>query len=249
MSKISEYWESLEYQDVASYTQMTYPNWLQDFGQSLFRDSTIAVIESMTEPLHPLQRVVDLGCGVGDWTRQYLRFADRVVGVDINTSFIEKASRDAERHGVSDRTTFVSTNIAEWDDFDDAGLVSAGAVTMYLDDEENRTLVGRISEAQKPGQFLYVRATVLNPGRAPYSTDGGHYRPRRWYDRLFHEFGYRPRLVEYSTSLVGVGSLARLGMPPRLASLSTFGVNGAIRAARILKRNVDYCNWFLQKAE
>jgi SAM-dependent methyltransferase len=249
MSKISEYWESLEYQDVASYTQMTYPKWLQDFGQSLFRDSTIAVIESMTEPLHPLERVVDLGCGVGDWTRQYLRFAREVVGVDINQSFVDKATRDAEEDGVGDRARFVATNIVEWDDFEDAGLVCLGAVMTCLDEDENRTLLDRIADAQRPGQFLYVRATVLNPGRQPYSTGGGHYRPRRWYDELFHEFGYRSRLVEFSTSLVGVGSLARLGMPPRLASLSTFGVNGTIRAARILKRDVDYCNWFLKKAE
>lgn len=247
MSRISEYWESLEYQDVASYTQMTYPKWLQEFGQGIFRDSTVAVLEQLTEPNHPLRRIVDLGCGVGDWTRRYLSFADQVVGVDINASFIRKAQSDAQRDGVADRTRFVATNVVEWDDFADAELVCLGAVMTCLDEAENRTLLRRIAAAQSPGNHLYVRATVLNPGRTPYSTGGGHYRRRRWYDRLFVGCGYRSRLVEFSTSLVGIGSLTRLGMPPRLASLSTFGLNGAVRAARVVGRDVDYCNWFLER--
>jgi hypothetical protein len=87
----------------------------------------------------------------------------------------------------------------------------------------------------------------VNPGRRGYATQGGYYRRRRWYDDLLRELGYRTRLADYSTSLISVGSLARVGISPRLASLSTLGMNSAVRAARILKRDVDYCNWFLER--
>src|SRR5262245_2143273 len=63
-----EQWRSRRYADIASYTHSELPPWFQEFAQSLFRDSMIDLVEALTLHRRPFERILDLGCGVGDWT-------------------------------------------------------------------------------------------------------------------------------------------------------------------------------------
>src|SRR5690242_21766879 len=58
--------------------------------------------------------VLDVGCGTGDWlitaAKAYPSMS-RLVGVDINKKFIEYASAQAEKQGVSDRVKFQTMDV------------------------------------------------------------------------------------------------------------------------------------------
>ena len=244
---IKDHWRSQEFQDTRSYTHMPYPRFVAEIGQNWFRDCAIAVIQRRTRASHPFRRVVDLGCSVGDWTLRYLDFAERVTGVDINESFVQQAQINAANKGVAERADFLVADIASWSDFEDAGLVTIGAVLTCLDADENHELVGSAGAAQRPGDWLYVRATVLNPGRREFSTHGGFYRPKTFYRNLFASHGYEPVLESYSTSLATAGAIVRAGAGHRPARVATLGLNASIMGARFVKRDLDYCNWLLRR--
>lgn len=244
--RIRESWRARRYEGSRSYTRMNYPRALADAGQAWFRDSAIAVVRQRTRRAHPFRRVVDLGCGVGDWTLRYLEFAEHVTGADISEAFIAEARASATRLGVDDRSDFAACDIAGWTDFADAGLVTVGAVMMYLTEDEIVRLLARVSEQQRRGDWLYVRATVANLGRA-HSTDGGHYRARRHYEQLFQAAGYATEVSTYSSSLTTTGTLVRGGISHPLARLLTAGLDAAVVGARLLTRDVDYCNWILRR--
>ena len=245
---IKEHWKSQEFSDTRSYTHMPYPKWIAETGQNWFRDATIAVLRDRTRDAHPFERVVDLGCSVGDWTLQYLDFSESVTGVDINESFIEQARANAAAIGAEDRADFHVHDIATWRDFDNAGLVTIGAVLTCLDARDNDTLLGRVGRAQRAGDYLYVRATVLNPGREPFTTEGGHYRPKSYYRQLFRRHGYEMEFETYSTSLATSGALVRAGLGHTLSRGALLGLNSAVMAGRFVKRDLDYCNWLLRRS-
>jgi SAM-dependent methyltransferase len=245
--RIKEHWRSQRFVDARSYTQIALPRWIAEGGQGLFRDNVIATLERRTRDQHPFRRVVDLGCGVGDWTMRYLDFAERVTGADINDSFIEKAREDAAREGLADRADFHVHDIAAWDDFEDADFVTIGAVLTCLSERENEALLGRVRDALARDDYLYVRATIVQPGREPFSTSGGNYRRQRYYDELFRRMGFEEVFSGYSHELLTSGALVRAGVPHRVAQLSTLGLNSALTGVRLVRRRADYFNWLLRR--
>src|SRR5688500_10106413 len=54
------------------------------------------------------KRVLDLGCGVGRWTRLAARRGAVVTGVDLSPTMIEEATRRAGEAGLSSRCDFVT---------------------------------------------------------------------------------------------------------------------------------------------
>lgn len=245
--RVKDHWRAQQFTDTRSYTHMPYPRWIAETGQNWFRDSTIAVLEDRTRSHHPFRRVVDLGCSVGDWTLKYLDFAERVTGVDINASFVEQARRNAQERDDAARADFHVHDIATWKDFEAADFVTIGAVLTCLDARDNDTLISRVASAQSTGDFLYIRATVLNPGREPFSTEGGHYRHKSYYRRLFRRHGYDVEFEAYSTSLATSGALVRAGLGHGLSRGALVGLNSAVMAGRFVKRDLDYCNWLLRR--
>lgn len=63
----------------------------------------------------PGTKVLDVGCGVGRWSRFLARQGGDVTGVDLSPTMIEEARRRAKEEGVDDRCDFQVTNLAELD--------------------------------------------------------------------------------------------------------------------------------------
>lgn len=248
-SSIAEQWKEKTFEDVSSYTHQPYPIWMQNVGQTLFRDAMIDVIGALTRPLHPLDRTVDLACGIGDWTLGYLDFSRRVTGVDISPDFVEQGRQQARDRGVDDRAEFTAMNLLDFDDFDDADLVCLGACLTCVDDMDARTVVEKISNHQNRGQFLYVRTTVVNPFHEEYQTDGGFYRPPYFYDGIFEEFEYDVCARQFSASVIPAQILFRAANMNSYgaARAATAPIAAAIRAFRMSLRENDYMNWILRR--
>lgn len=192
----------------------------------------------------PFSRVLDLGCGVGDWTLGYLSLARRVVGVDVNAAFLDaaRASASTELRGAD--AEFVKCPIQAWDDFDGVELVSLGGVLMYLDDSETRALVARLAARLESGAMLYVRSSVVTRLRRPFATPTGFYRTPEWYEALFAHLGFRVADAASSAAVV-TQSLAQAVSAP--AWVSSFVVESE-RAERTLRRENDFMNWVLLRS-
>lgn len=59
--------------------------------------------------------MLDLGCGVGRWSRLAARRGARVVGVDLSTTMIAEAERRAEQDGVAGRCAFLTADLSTLD--------------------------------------------------------------------------------------------------------------------------------------
>lgn len=66
------------------------------------------------------ERVADLFCGLGNFSLAIARSGARVVGVEGAQSLVERASRNAERNGLTERCRFVKADL-----FKEAGAVLA----------------------------------------------------------------------------------------------------------------------------
>ena len=58
-------------------------------------------------------RVLELGCGVGRWSRRLARAGIRVTGVDLSPAMVAEATRRAKAEGVGDRCEFIEGDAAE----------------------------------------------------------------------------------------------------------------------------------------
>jgi SAM-dependent methyltransferase len=83
--------------------------------------------------LPPDGRVLDLGCGFGEWLLAALEAAPGAagVGVDTSTPALDEARTRAGRRGLSDRVRFEQTDAATWsgDGFD--AVLSIGATHAF----------------------------------------------------------------------------------------------------------------------
>jgi len=60
----------------------------------------------------PGTRVLEVGCGVGRWSRRMARRGARVTGIDLAPHMIEEARRRAERDGVAGQCRFLVADLA-----------------------------------------------------------------------------------------------------------------------------------------
>ncbi len=63
--------------------------------------------------LQPPERVLDLFCGLGNFTLPLARRAGQVTGVEGDAGLVSRARENAERNGLADRTRFYTANLYE----------------------------------------------------------------------------------------------------------------------------------------
>ena len=126
-------------------------------------------------------RVVDLGCGNGDWTEWFAGFARELHAVDFSRGFVDhvrarlaaRAATVTVAHG--DVTTFPIPPARD--------LITCGAVTQYLDDSEVAALFARAADALAEDGVFYFRTTISRKGGHRRQTESfqGIYRTQDWY--------------------------------------------------------------------
>jgi 2-polyprenyl-3-methyl-5-hydroxy-6-metoxy-1,4-benzoquinol methylase len=143
--------------------------------------------------------VIDFGCGPGQEAIEIAEHgAARVIGVDIDETFLEQARQQAMEHGVSDRTTFVTRT----DEMADA-IVSLDAFEHFADPD---AILKMMAERLKPGGEVLVSF-----GPTWYHPLGGHYfSVFPWAHLLISEHALVRWRSQYKTD--GFQSLAEAGL-------------------------------------
>lgn len=129
------------------------------------------------------ERVLDLFCGLGNFTLPLARRAGRVMGIEGSTALTERALANAERNGVADRTEFACRNLF---DITADDIRALGAFDRYLIDpprEGALAVVRAMAElAQQGYDGLPKRIVYVSCSPATLARDAG---------LLVHEAGYR----------------------------------------------------------
>jgi cyclopropane fatty-acyl-phospholipid synthase-like methyltransferase len=113
-------------------------------------------------------RALDLGCGTGTTSIYLARRGWQVVGVDFAPNAIWRARRKARRAGVSERTTFLSADVAHPDFLRDAGpfdlLIDVGCLH-GLTPEQRQRYAAHLARLSKPGATYLLYAFMPRLGR------------------------------------------------------------------------------------
>lgn len=124
-----------------------------------FMDRSAAWIGS-TFGLRPGSRVVDLGCGPGQYTNRLARTGARVTGVDFSPRSIEHAREVAARDGLD--VTHVVADYLEWDPGErfDLALMIYGDYGAMSPSQRSRLLARLDALLEPDGAFLFDVASL-----------------------------------------------------------------------------------------
>jgi SAM-dependent methyltransferase len=110
--------------------------------------------------VEPGTRVLDVGCGVGRWSRLLASRGAQVTGVDLSPTMVSEAERRARIDGVSDRCRFQVQDLSRLDIGEKFDLVLGVTVLQHiLEPELLRSAVIRMTEHLAPGgQMVLLEA-------------------------------------------------------------------------------------------
>lgn len=163
-------------------------------------------------------RVVDLGCGPGDWSELFAPLADEVHACDVAPAFVEQARARLAGHAaahvaVSDITSFEIPRGAD--------LVYFGAVLCYVTDDDVRDLLRRVRDVAAPGAHVVIRDyCTFNFGRRTVNQKADYYsvhRPARELRAMASDAGLTCLEMRSSPSIYGemMGRVPPLAWPLR----------------------------------
>jgi len=131
----------------------------------------------------PTDRVLDLFCGLGNFTLPLARRTREVMGIEGSDTLVERALENARKNGVDDRTSFAVRNLFEITADD---LRRLGAFDKFLIDPPRDgafAVVRALAEIAQSGQGpLPQRIVYISCNPATLARDAG---------LLVHQAGYR----------------------------------------------------------
>ncbi len=173
---------------VCSYGMPSFYNRLIHFCQRRALERWLKVSAGM--------RVLDVGCGVGRWSRLLASRGADVVGIDLSPTMVAEAERRAAASGLASRCRFIVQ--------DSAALEIAGSFEMILCVTvlQHMLEVGALRSALKRMALHLApqgRLVILEAAPARFSsrcnTSVFTARHRAFYLRLFRECGFRVRAL------------------------------------------------------
>jgi len=135
-------------------------------------------------------RVLDIGCGIGRWSRLLAQRGAQVTGIDLSRTMIDEARRRAQHEGLTDRCRFMVQDTATLDAGASFDLVLGVTVLQHiLDAGALRRAVGNLAtHARRGGRIVLLEAA---PARRAVrcNTTIFQARERSTYLNLFAECG------------------------------------------------------------
>ncbi|CAF0963893.1 unnamed protein product [Adineta steineri] len=128
------------------------------------------------------KRVLELGAGIGRFTKKFAQLAKSVVAVDFMESFIEKNRQENSHFGTVEFLQKDATLLTfEPNSFD---VVFSNWLFMYLSDEETEQLLQKSLSWLAPGGTLFFRESCFHSsGNIKSGENPTHYRsPRQYID-------------------------------------------------------------------
>jgi len=141
-------------------------------------------------------RVLDVGCGVGRWSRMLAERGARVTGMDLSPTMIAEARRRADSAGLADRCRFLVQDLAHLDAGDQFDLMVGVTVLQHiLDPDALRTAVQRMTEHLAPGGRMVLLEAAPARGAKYCDTTVFRARHRDVYLELFAQAGLELRAM------------------------------------------------------
>lgn len=170
------------------------------YGMPEFYNRTIQLSQRLAlRPwleIQPGTRVLDVGCGVGRWSRMLAARGGEVSGIDLSPTMIQIARRRAAAAGLAGRCRFVVQDLAELALEDRFDLVLAVTVLQHiLDPARLRQAVQQMSaHLAANGRMLLLEAAPMQPSRR-CDSEIFTARQRHTYLELFSDCGLRLHAV------------------------------------------------------
>src|SRR5687767_12015592 len=130
---------------VCSYGMPTFYNKVIDLCQSRALKPWLRSVKGL--------RVLDVGCGVGRWSRRLARRGAIVTGIDLSPTMIAEAKRRAAEEGVSARCRFETQDLAALEAEEQFDLILGVTVLQHILDPEAL----RRSEERRVGKECRTR--------------------------------------------------------------------------------------------
>lgn len=144
----------------------------------------------------PGMRALDVGCGIGRWSRLLASRGACVTGIDLSPTMIAEAERRAKACGLADRCRFVVQDSASLEVNGSFDLILCVTVLQHIPDVGAlRSALRRMAKHLTPGGRLVILEAA--PTRVSRRCDTLVFtaRHRAFYLRLFHECGLRVRAL------------------------------------------------------
>jgi SAM-dependent methyltransferase len=204
----------------------------------------------------PGSSVLDVGCGVGRWSRRLAARGAHVTGVDLSPTMIAEARRRAAAEGVGERCRFEAQDLSELDAGARFDLVLGVTVLQHiLDPAALRAAVCRMTAHLAPGGRMVLLEAA--PAEHANHCDTSIFRARRRseYLDLFRESGlqvhavtgvdpapFKHRLLPHLKRLprplaVATTTAASLASLPIDALLGRYAVHRSWHAVFVLSRD------------
>jgi len=138
----------------------------------------------------PGTRVLDIGCGVGRWSRWLAARGAEVTGVDVSPTMIAEARRRAHQQALTARCRFVVQDLVQLDAGAPYDLVLAVTVLQHvLDEQRLRTGLARMTRHLAPGGRMLLLEAAPTRVNTRCNSPIFMARERARYARLFEESG------------------------------------------------------------
>lgn len=146
--------------------------------------------------VRPEARVLDVGCGVGRWSRLLAARGARVTGMDLSPTMIAQAEQRAVRAGVADRCRFLVQDLVALDAGEQFDLVLGVTVLQHiLDPEALRAAVQRMAAHLAPGGRMVLLEAAPATTARHCDTTVFRARTRSAYLQLFAQCGLELRAL------------------------------------------------------
>lgn len=108
----------------------------------------------------PGERIVDLFCGLGNFTLPIARLGATVVGIEGSTALVQRAEENAELNGLSAQCTFASANLFE---VTEADFIALGQVDKLLIDPPREGAIALVNALPAEGGAQRIVYVSCNP--------------------------------------------------------------------------------------
>ncbi|GFR69938.1 phosphoethanolamine N-methyltransferase-like [Elysia marginata] len=144
---MTEYWQ--EHSKDASVEEMM----LDTSASELTREETPEILSYL--PDYRRKTVLELGAGIGRFTAEIAKSAEKVIAVDFMESFLNKNRED---NGHLGNIEFVAADVTKLEQPEESlDLIFSNWLLMYLDDDEVQSLFRKQLGWLKPGGYLFLR--------------------------------------------------------------------------------------------
>lgn len=137
-------------------------------------------------------KVLDVGCGVGRWSRLLAHQGGQVTGVDLAPSMLEEARRRAREEGVEDRCRFVESNLSELELHEKFSLIIGVTVLQHiLDPKQFQSAVDRIALHLSPDGRIVLMEVAPSVAESSCNSPIFNARTETDYRNAFRKAGLR----------------------------------------------------------